>query len=170
MKFDYSLPLEGDFALKEKNTRSRKTAIFRNVKATDLPLFKSSWSSLSYFKCSWNKFLRLEKFGESSILCLPLGSVWRGVVWRGACRVQAVAFLQPPAHALEWLETGRCKAGNYRPGDLLGNLREMCLKTGMSPRDLLQSRMLWLDDFVVISCLLVHDLRCLITSGPEKHV
>lgn len=87
-----------------------------------------------------------------------------------ACRIQAIAFLQPPAHALEWLETGRCKAGDYRPGDLLGNLREMCLKTGTSPRDLLQSRMLWLDDFVVISCLLVHDLRCLMTSGPEKHV
>lgn len=36
------------------------------------------------------------------------------------------------------LETDKCKTSDYRPGDLLGKLREMCLK---SPRDLLQSRM-----------------------------
>lgn len=125
MKFDYSLPLEGDFALKEKN-RSRKTAIFRNVKATDLPLFKSSWSSLSYFKCSWNKFLRLEKFGESSIFFLPLGCLCGGA-WYGEghaqsrllsfCRLQRMlwsgwrqADARPVTIGLEtcWGSWGRC--------------------------------------------------------------
>lgn len=116
---------------------------------------------------------QVSKIGEvRGKLCI-LPASW--VCVEGHCLERG---MQSPGYCLSaassacsgWLETGRCKAGDYRPGDLLGKLREMCLKTGTSPRDLLQSRMLWLDDFVVISCLLVHDLRCLITSGPEKHV
>lgn len=183
MKFDeWSLiivsPWRETFALKEKNTQSRKTAIFRNVKATNFPLFKSSWSSLSYFKCSWNKLLRLETFGESSIFCLPLRSVWRGMVWREACRVPAVAFLQPPAHALEWLGGSGLlyrRQANARPATIdletcWGSWRRCVLRLEHLQGISYSLGCLWLDDFVVTSCLLVHELRCSITSGTEKLV